>query len=153
MKTLILATSAGIALASFSGAATAGCSASPVNTVVTLANLLRCNTVCVPDPAAPANWKWQEFHKAADCTRDTGSTTGELWDYKEGTNPMDPSEKVGTWTVSGTASGSRAQVVHDYGAGQIYRYSVYNNGNGTISFCSGAPEITATIKTGQVACK
>lgn len=152
MKALILAASAAVALASFSGAATASCVASatniPVNTVATLNTELGNKTVCVPD-AAPANWKWQEFHQG-------GGPSGALIDWKKGpTDPVDKSEQVGTWTVTGQGdNGVRATVTHNYGdPGGPYTYSVYKNTtNGTFSFCRGGQDIFATILPGQVAC-
>jgi len=140
MKTLILAASAGIALVGFSGAATAGCSSAastPVHTIAALTPLLEGKTVCVRD-------QWQEYHQSG----------GDLVDYKKGpSDKVDPSEKVGTWTVTGNTSGLRAQVIHDYGPGQRYPYSVYDNKDGTYSFCGGGKDIVATIKPGQVACR
>ena len=142
MKNLILATSASIALASFSGVATAGCdSTTRIDSVSALTTLLRNNTVCVPG-ATPANWEWQEFH----------SSRGDLVDYKKGpTDKVDPTEKVGTWAVTKDNSGL-AIVTHTYGA-QQYPFSVHRNGNNSYSFCGGTPpDIKATIKTSQGAC-
>lgn len=141
MKTLILAASASFALASFSGAATAGCSAAvstPVNTVTALQGLLEGKTVCVRD-------QWQEYH----------NSVGDLVDYKKGpADKVDPSEKVGSWSVTGIPNtGQRARVTHDYGSGGKYTYIVFDNKNGTYSFCGGGQEIVATIKSGQVACQ
>ena len=145
MKTLILAASASIALASFSEAATAGCSApasTPINTVSALTTLLSGKTVCVPD-ATPASWKWQEYHQAG----------GDLVDYKKGpSDTIDPSEKVGTWAVSGNTNGQRARVTHDYGTGGKYTYTVFDNGGAKYSFCGGGQDIVSTIKAGQGAC-
>lgn len=85
--------------------------------------------------ASSATQRWQELHESG----------GVLFDYKRGlTDKVDPSEVVGTWRVTGTNRG--AFVTHDYGGGHVYTYSVYNNGNGTHSFCGGGSEITATIK-------
>lgn len=55
-------------------------------------------TVC----AARGNDRWQEFH----------ATNLDLIDFKLGSNPVDPTEKVGTWTAS---NGNTAVVTHTYG--------------------------------------
>jgi len=89
--------------------------------------------------------KWQELHNG-------GPLTGTMVDYKKGPNdPIDPSEQVGTWSIGGTDNRG-VSVTYDYGSGGSYVYSVFNNGNGTYSFCSTNPEIVARIKTGGGGC-
>lgn len=133
MKTLIVGVTFGVALTGFSPGVLAGCSTGRVNEPA-LTTLLRGNTVCVP-------MKWQELHRS----------DGKLVDYKRGpADKIDPSEVVGDWRVTGSNRG--AFVTHDYGGGHAYTYSVYNNGDGTHSFCSANPEIKATIKLGGGAC-
>lgn len=128
-----------LAILLISGNATAACSNGPgVARVNDPAALLAGKTVC----AAIGGDRWQEFH--------TGTTSGLLIDYKRGPgHPVDPSGTVGSWSVSG--SGGNTVVNHTYGS-VTYPYSVFNNGNGTYSFCSANPEIVATVLTGQVAC-
>jgi hypothetical protein len=145
MKKLFLAASVGMALASVGGQALAAC-ASPsvrVSAVASLVTLLQGNTVCVPTTTVPT-MTWQELH--------SGSNGGPLIDYKRGPgHATDPSATVGTWSVTGVA-GQRAQVTHNYGSGGSFTYTVWNNGNGTHSFCSAGPEIVARIKLGGGAC-
>ncbi len=136
MKPSIIA--AAIALISITGQASAACSGNSLNQTQ-LGNLLTGNTVCVPavmvDPMT-----WQELHVAG----------GALVDYKRGPgHAVDPSEQVGTWSISGT--GNNATVIHNYGTGGSYQYTVYPNG-ANYSFCSAGPEIVARVKTGGGAC-
>lgn len=143
MKIFVLAST--IAFVVFSGDAMAACSnGAGVNQVGNLASLLTGNTVCVTN--GTGGWTWQEFHS-------TGSG-GALTDWKLGSNTMDPTETVGTWSVSG--SGSNHIVTHTYNGGGTYPYTVFKNGTGTTatySFCGGTPpEIGATIKIGQGSC-
>lgn len=140
MKASILAAALGITLAGISGTATAGCSTDRVND---LNALLSGNTVCVP-VATTANMQWQELHQAG----------GDLIDYKRGpSSTIDKSEKVGTWSISSDVNGGYF-VVHNYGAGGLFTWAVYDNKNGTHSFCgpSGAPEVVARVKPGGGAC-
>lgn len=142
MKSLIIATTLVTAIAALPSAATAACSApaaTRVTSVAALNTLLSGKTVCVASTKPGWTWEWQEIHQVPDI----------LVDYKKGPgDPVDPSKPVGTWKISGTGGGQRAVVTHDYGGGQSYTYTVWNNGNGTHSFCSANPEIIATIKTG-----
>ena len=142
MKPLILAASISIVLAGVAGEAAAACVAGGGVTAVTgtanLTTLLSEKTVCVKDSTG-SGWEWQEEHRG-------GPTTGELWDYKLGKDPIDPTEKVGSWTVS------RSGVNHNYGSGGTYNYTVFNNGNRTYSFCAGRRDIVATIKDGRGPC-
>lgn len=142
MKPLIIATTLVVATAVLPSAAMAACSppaATRVSSIAALTTLLSGKTVCVPSTKAGWTWEWQEIHQAPNI----------LVDYKKGPgDSVDPSKPVGTWTISGNAGGLRAVVTHDYGGGQSYTYTVWNNGNGTHSFCSGNPEIVATIKSG-----
>ena len=143
MKPLILAASISIVLAGVAGEAAAACAAPSVrvNTLAALNTLLTGNTVCVP-AVTVRTMTWQEEHRSG----------GQLWDYKRGpADKTDPSEKVGTWSVTGTDN--RAVFVsHDYGGGQIYTYAVWNNNDGTHSFCSANPEIKARVQTGSGPC-
>lgn len=91
--------------------------------------------------AARGNDRWQEFHAA----------NGDLIDWKRGTNPIDPTEKVGTWSAT---NGANAVVTHTYGGtpyvwavcrvGTSSSYTLVSNTAGTIT--------GATIQPGQGAC-
>ena len=143
LKHSVLACSLLAALLASAGQAQAACTGNTrISSVTTLSNLLGNKTVCFPattvDPMT-----WQEKH-----VRVGAATTGALIDFKRGPgHPVDPSATVGTWTVTGS-NGQNARVVHDYGAGVTYSYSVHDNGDGTHSFCSTQPEIITAIKAG-----
>ncbi len=99
-----------------------------------IGNVLRDNTVC----AQRGDESWQEEHHA----------DGKLWDFKLGDDdPIDPRKQVGTWSITGT--GSNTTVTYDYGSGGSYTYSVWNNGGGSYSFCSGGTlEMDFTVTSG-----
>lgn len=131
------------ALAMLSWAAMAGCAAPSVrvNTLAALNTLLADNTACVPATNQPV-MEAQEEHR----------TGGALWDYKRGPgHAVDPSKQVGTWSVAGT-DGRGVFVGYDYGGGQQYKYAVWNNGNGTYSFCSIQKEVLVRMKSGPGPC-
>ena len=139
IKPLLFAATIGLAMAGLPSAAMAACGqpSTRVGSSAELSALLTGKTVCVPSSKPGWTWEWQELHQAPNI----------LVDYKKGQgHVIDPSTPVGTWTIAGT--GGRAVVTHDYGGGQSYTYTVWNNGNGTHSFCSANPEIIATIKSG-----
>ena len=142
MKPLFFAVTIGLAMAGLHSAAMAACKqpSTRVSTSTALSTLLTGKTVCVPSSKPGWTWEWQELHQAPNI----------LVDYKKGPgHAVDPSKPVGTWTITGTGTaGVRAVVAHDYGGGQSYTYTVWDNGNGTHSFCSANPEIIATIKSG-----
>jgi hypothetical protein len=115
-----------------------------------LANTLRGKTACATE--------WQEYH----------SPSGALIDYKQGPNhPIDPTEQVGTWSVSGggnrngndngngnrNGNGDNSVVTYNYGSGGTYSYTVYQIGNSNrYDFC-GQTNITGVVlKPGQVPC-
>lgn len=147
MKKLLLATSVGVLLATVAGQALAVCTGGGrVNATTALTTLLQNNTVCVPAVTVPT-MTWQELH--------SGSSGGanNLIDFKRGPgHAVDPSEPVGSWTISGNAGGNAAVVNHNYGTGGSFTYQVFNNGDGTHSFCSSAPEIVTRVKTGGGGC-
>ena len=143
MRALLVAGSLGLVAAAFAGNAVAACGApaTRVNTIATLNTLLSGKTACVPASGGPP-MTWQELHVAG----------GSLIDYKKGpTDPVDPSETVGGWQITGV-DGRGVFVKYDYGSGGQYTYSVYDNGNGTHSFCGTGPEIVARLKPGGGPC-
>lgn len=147
MKNLVLvATMVGSLV---SGAAIAACTNPTRLNAVAISALLGGNTVCVPTSTIPT-MTWQELHVG-----NATSTTGALIDYKRGPgHPVDPSETVGSWTVTGSGVGN-STVTHAYGgSGGTYIYSVHGSGVvGTDhSFCVGATEIVARVKAGGGAC-
>lgn len=132
-----------------SGQAFAVCTGSTRLDAAPLKALLGGNTVCVPTATIPT-MTWQELHVGTST-----STTGALIDYKRGPgHAVDPSETVGTWTVTANSAGNNASVVHAYSGGGSYTYSVYGSGLvGSIhSFCVGTTAIDAMVKAGGTGC-
>lgn len=142
MKPIILAAVAGMALASLPAVSMAACAAPAsvrVATAAAMTALLQGNTVCVPkDPQATMDA--QELHQRG----------GALVDYKRGPgHPTDPTKQVGTWTVT---DGRGVFVIHKYSDRVQPAYSVWDNKDGTHSFCSDNPEVKARIKIGGGPC-
>ena len=135
---------AGIALFGFAGAVNAqSCScggAAQIKPAATLRTTLSGNTVCVG--SAP-NFEAQEQHVSG----------GTLKDYKRGaSDPVDPTQTIGTWATSG--SGSNTIITYNYTGGPSYSYNVCKSGS-NLGFCpSGTttPTVNATLKTGLVGC-
>ena len=99
------------------------------------------NTVCVPNGGT--DWFWQEQHR----------TSLDLFDFKKGSDPVDPTEEVGTWATSG--SGVNSVVTHSYLGGSSFAYKVCRAGaSTTYGFCPtvGGATIFATIKAGISGC-
>ena len=120
-----------------SGHAMAACTGPAINQAA-LTAAVSGKTVC----AARTPDRWQEYHRVG----------GDLIDYKLGpANTIDPSEKVGTWSITANANGNNANVVYNYGAGGTFSYSVRSNGGASYSFC-GAQNFEVTIQSGQGAC-
>ena len=145
MKKFVLV--AAIAGSLVSGQAIAACTGGTRLNAAAISALLGGNTVCVPSVTIPT-MTWQELH--------VGAPGGALIDYKRGPgHAVDPSQTVGTWSVTANAGGNQASVVHTYsGAGGTYTYSVHGSGVvGTIhSFCVGSTAIDAMVKSGGGAC-
>jgi hypothetical protein len=79
------------------------------NTGGTLRQFFDNATVCVARGAE----RWQEFHQVG----------GDLIDFKRGPNhPVDPTKKVGTWTVSGEADPRSARLASDQGPVLVHTY-------------------------------
>lgn len=90
---------------------------------------------------------WQEWHQAG----------GALWEWAQGTNPIDHSRVVGSW------SGNAKQVTYDYGGGQVYTFEIWRTYNPTsvpkerLYYCESGgstvmvAEVTKYFK-GQAAC-
>ena len=127
-----------------SGQAMAACTTATRLAGPAISALLENNTVCVPTVTIPT-MTWQELHQ--------GTSGGALVDYKRGPgHPVDPSETVGTWTVTGQGN-SPGTVVHNYGSGGSYTYTVHSTPVSNIySFCVGLTEIVARVKSGGGAC-
>ena len=108
-----------------------------------ITSLFTGQTVCgVPGPGYPGSPgdRWQEEHLA----------NGDLFDYKRGPgHPVDPREKVGTWSVAQGLAGARG-VSHRYAAIQ-FTWTVFGPatnvpGTSVYSFCNGTAEhVRATV--------
>ena len=115
------------------GQAAAACSGTALD-VTQLSAKFSGNTVC----AQRAGDRWQEYHQ--------GTGSGDLIDWKMGPgHAVDPSKQVGTWSATNTG------MAYDYGSGGQYTYQVFDNNDGTYSFCNGA-EMAVTVRSGQGAC-
>ena len=109
---------------------------------ITLSTLLQNNTVCV---GSAGNWQGQEYHKTPSGALDN------LIDYHQGkTSTTDPIAAVGSWSINS----SNNTVNYTYHGGLTYTDTVYDNGNGTYTFCdtNGNTTTASAIKLGQVGC-
>jgi hypothetical protein len=109
---------------------------------ITLSTLLQNNTVCV---GFAGNWQGQEYHKTPSGALDN------LIDYHHGkTSTTDPIAAVGSWSINS----SNNTVNYTYQGGLTYTDTVYDNGNGTYTFCdtNGNTTTASAIKLGQVGC-
>ena len=109
---------------------------------ITLSTLLPNNTVCV---GSAGNWQGQEYHKTPSGAADN------LIDYHHGnTSTTDPIAPVGSWSINS----SNNTVNYTYHGGLTYTDTVYDNGNGTYTFCdtNGNTTTAIAIKPGQVGC-
>ena len=135
-----------VALAMVGAEAMAQCAAN--SRVGNLQQLLPGNTLC----AERGNDKWQEQHRG-------NGTSGELWDYKRGGNDLiDPTKKVGTWSISGQGQGQgqgNQQVTYAYTNGPSFTFTVHEADGGLYNFCaSGTSSITgARIINGITSCE
>ncbi|WP_126445731.1 hypothetical protein [Sulfuricystis multivorans] len=133
----------GCAFALLSGSAFSQCgSATNRLNQSELSAALSGKTVC----ATLGNDKWQEYHAPG----------GDLIDWKKGpSNPVDPTTKVGTWSISG--AGNNAVINYSYSGGGTYSFAVYANKQGNnfvapFDFCGSSNVTNATLSSGQVGC-
>jgi hypothetical protein len=144
MKPFVLAST--IAFAVISGDAMAVCIGGTRLNAAQITLLLTNNTVCVPAATVP-DMTWQELHSSG--------SGGDLVDFKRGPgHAIDPSETVGSWSVTANPAGNNATVTHNYDSGGTYTYSVFGSGvvGTSHSFCGSAPEIVGRVKSGGGAC-
>jgi len=88
--------------------------------------------------------QWQEEHRG-------GPSSGELWDFKKGpSDPIDPSEKVGTWAVD---PAKPKVITYTYDGGGVYSFRVFRKGK-KFAFCgvNNSEEIAATVVPRVVPC-
>jgi hypothetical protein len=111
---------------------------------VQIGNQIVGKTMC----ATSGNDRWQEFHQGT-----AGDLTGPLIDYKKGPNdPVDKTQQVGTWSISG--NGGNTLLVHNYGASATYSWAVCGSNGGpyTLVSSSGATVTNVTVRNGQTGC-
>ncbi len=115
-KSNLIAALAFLAAAGAAQAQDCGCASGSKRTTnnTQLVNLLTNRMVC----ANVGNEKWQEHH----------NPNGQLWDYKLGSDPRDPSAPVGTYTIANNL------VTYNYGS-ESYTYAVCAVGNSSYTFC------------------
>jgi hypothetical protein len=135
----------GCLLFAVGGQVWAGCSPPASNQVKPasdIESLLTNDTICGTGLGDNAGDQWQEWHQS----------DGTLTEYAKGPDdPVDPTHDVGNWSVSG--QGANSIVTYDYGNGGSYSFEVWNNNDGSYSFCSGGNEVaTATLISGQDSC-
>ncbi len=98
-----------------------------------ISSLLEGRTACYPAGGPP--WTNQEAHSG-----------GTITDFKQGTNPVDPSGPVGTYTIS---SGDPGTITYNYSSGPSFSYTVFgsNSANaGTYDFCVGATPLAGRVE-------
>ena len=121
-------------------AAQTACPSGTTTRVSNVQQLVGGSTLC----AARGSDRWQEFH--------SGVSSGPLIDWKRGSNPVDPTATVGTWSA---ANGANSSVTHTYGA-TSYTWLVCQVGtanNYTLVSTGSSGTITgATVQNGQGAC-
>jgi hypothetical protein len=82
--------------------------------------------------------EWNELHQ--------GGGTGTIQDYKMGPgSATDPSQVVGTYTISGDTTGT---VTYTYTSGGVYTYNVQLIAGSSYAFCQGSagPSYTITVQ-------
>lgn len=102
-----------------------------------LSSSLGLKTVCV---GSVGNWQNQEYH--------AGTVGGSIIDWKLGaSDPKDPTKTIGSWSLSGNT------VVYNYTGAGSFTYTVWQQTNGSLDFCSGTSTVVnGTVKAGQSAC-
>lgn len=141
MKITILAST--IALMCVAQGAIAACGDTQI-VDTNLTNLLSGSTVCVSNGSG--GWENQEQHLS----------NGDLVDYKKGpSDPVDPTKKVGTWSVSGSGTGTMVNYSYTDASGSSgpFSFTVHSNDNVNLSFCNGTTEVVAaTLKNSIGSC-
>lgn len=106
-----------------------------------VAGNLVCGRAVIPGYPGDPSDRFQEEH--------FGSNSGNLFDFKKGSNPIDPRKLVGSWS---TAGGNPATITHLYGA-LSFTWQVFGNlpnvaGTTTYSFCTtgGVEHVRAHVR-------
>ncbi len=120
-----------------SAQSTCSCSGPARLTGQALGSKLSGNTVCVAKSGG--GWEAQEQHH----------TNGDLVDYKLGNSKVDPTKKIGTWSINAN------QVTYAYTGGSSYSFSVCAASDNAVGFCpngSTTASVSATVRAGLVSC-
>ena len=90
--------------------------------------------------------QWNELH--------SGGASGTVTDFKKGpADPVDPSEQVGTYTITAGSGASYDRITYNYGSGGTFTYAITPKAGttaGTYSFCntSTGAIISVTVQAG-----
>lgn len=134
----------------WSGAAQAACNG--IGNALSTAEMqteLVGNTVCEAD--SKGGWINQVQQRGS-------GLTGELWDYKQGpAHRMDPTQRVGTWTISSIKDKNGKEVsglvTYHYGGAGGYEASFTLHRLGQkLAFCENGQQRNYPIKKGLVSC-
>lgn len=118
--------------------ANASCTDTPLSKSA-IKTLVAGHTVCVTSPE-----KSQEFHS------NDGPNGGVLIDWKRGSlDPIDPTETVGTWAISGGGVGS---IAYTYGTNGPYSFQITVDGASNYWYCGTTNIQIDDIRNGQVQC-
>ena len=107
-----------------------------VKTAADIQTLLAGKYACVHN-------QWNELHSG-----------GTLIDFKKGpSDPVNPSEQVGTYTITAGTAASYDRITYNYGTGGTFAYAIKpkpGTAAGTYSFCniSTGATISVTVQTG-----
>ncbi len=110
-----------------------------VKTAADIQTLLAGKYACVHN-------QWNELH--------SGGASGTLTDFKKGpSDPVNPSEQVGTYTITAGSGASYDRIQYNYGSGGKFEYAIKpkpGTAAGTYSFCniSTGAVITVTVQAG-----
>jgi hypothetical protein len=110
-----------------------------VKTAPDIRTLLLGKYACVPG-------QWNEIL--------AGGATGTVTDYKKGpSDPVDPSSRVGTYTITTGVANAYDRITYDYGSCGSYTYVITPKAGttvGTYDFCNIATgqHISVTVQVG-----
>jgi hypothetical protein len=127
-----------VLLAFGAGQAMAACPTTGTATAANISALVSGKYAC----AMRGDEQWNLLHQG------TGFGPANLQDYKKGpSDPVDPSEVVGTYTIVAGSGGSPDTIRYDYGGGGAYTFVVTPNAStaGTYTYCDTATSGTTAV--------
>ncbi len=125
--------------------AIAACPTTGTASRVDMRNLLSGRYAC----AVRGNETWDELHQG------TSFGPSNVQDYKKGpTDPVDPSEVVGTYTINNGTAGAPDSIAYNYGTGGSYTYVVTPAAQtlGVYSFCNTATSVAISVTVAAAHC-